>query len=62
MKKMKVKIFKLTCAKCGHQWVPTQEVIKMCPQRDCRTRLWEKHEPKTWNKPETLKRTRKAKV
>jgi len=31
-------ITKLKCQRCGHQWVPRQENIQLCPA--CKSRKW----------------------
>ena len=45
----KVKITKLKCKRCGHEWVPTKEEIFSCPK--C-------HSPK-WNVEKEVKNERK---
>jgi len=37
---MKIKILKLKCKRCNHEWVPTQEDIRMCPK--CKSVNWDK--------------------
>lgn len=29
---MKVKIKKIKCLRCGHQWVPRKEEVRICPK------------------------------
>lgn len=36
----KIKINKIVCKRCEHQWVPTQEVIRVCPK--CKSPYWDK--------------------
>jgi len=46
---MKIKINKLKCRKCKHEWIPRVEKVYVCPK--CHTYLWEeKHEDKDENK------------
>ena len=40
---MKVKLTRLKCSKCGHEWVPESEEVHICPV--CKTALT-KHPPK----------------
>ncbi len=35
---MKIKITKLLCKRCGHQWVPRREDIVKCPK--CQSPYW----------------------
>lgn len=37
---MKINIIKLQCNRCGHEWVPTQEEIRVCPK--CKSPYWDK--------------------
>ena len=37
---MKIKIIKLKCERCGHQWVPKKEEIRQCPK--CKSPWWDK--------------------
>lgn len=37
---MKVKIPTETCRKCGYEWIPRKENIKVCPR--CKSRDWNK--------------------
>jgi hypothetical protein len=30
------------CDVCGHRWIPDNEQPKNCPQKDCRSMLWNK--------------------
>jgi uncharacterized OB-fold protein len=36
---MKAKICKLKCKKCGHEWVPRQSDVRLCPK--CKTYKWD---------------------
>jgi len=36
---MRLTITKLNCRRCGHRWVPTQAVIRICPR--CKSKRWE---------------------
>ena len=29
---MKVGIFKLKCKRCGYEWIPRKEDVRMCPR------------------------------
>jgi len=35
-----VKIIKVKCLRCGHEWVPRQSVIRVCPK--CHSPYWDK--------------------
>ena len=37
---MKVDINKLRCKRCGHEWTPRQEVVRICPR--CKSPYWDK--------------------
>jgi Zn finger protein HypA/HybF involved in hydrogenase expression len=37
---MKVKITKLQCERCGHQWIPKKEEVRQCPK--CKSAYWDK--------------------
>ena len=32
---MKIKIKKMNCLRCGHNWIPRKEDVRMCPK--CKT-------------------------
>lgn len=32
LKRMKTKIKKLNCLRCGHKWIPRKEDVRMCPK------------------------------
>jgi Zn finger protein HypA/HybF involved in hydrogenase expression len=36
---MKIKPIKLKCEKCGHEWIPRTDDVRMCPK--CRTAFWD---------------------
>ena len=36
---MKIKVRKLKCLKCGHEWVPRNEDVRQCPA--CKTAYWD---------------------
>ena len=36
---MKIKIPKLTCMKCGHQWIPRSDDVRECPK--CHSSRWD---------------------
>jgi predicted Zn-ribbon and HTH transcriptional regulator len=35
---MKIKIKKLKCLRCGNEWVPRIEKVKLCPM--CKSKYW----------------------
>jgi len=35
---VKVQIPKLKCQRCGHEWVPRQPEVKICPK--CKSKYW----------------------
>lgn len=35
---MEVKIFKVSCKRCKHSWVPRKTIIYVCPA--CHSALW----------------------
>ena len=37
---VKVDIPRLKCLRCGHEWIPHQEEVNMCPK--CKTKHWYK--------------------
>ena len=37
---VRVKLPRLKCLRCGHEWVPQQEEVNMCPK--CKTKSWDK--------------------
>ena len=37
---MKIKLIKLECKKCGHNWTPKKEEIRQCPK--CKSVWWDK--------------------
>lgn len=41
---MKIKITKLKCKRCGHQWVPKKEDVRQCPK--CKSVWWDKEKEK----------------
>jgi uncharacterized OB-fold protein len=36
---MHITLIRLHCKRCGHRWVPTQPIIKICPK--CKSANWE---------------------
>ncbi len=41
---MKVEIRKLQCKRCGHEWVPRKEDVRMCP--NCRSPYFDRERKK----------------
>jgi len=39
-KVMKVKLTKLKCERCGHEWIPRTEEVIVCPK--CKSPYWNK--------------------
>jgi len=37
--KQKIKLPKLHCHRCGHDWIPRKLVVTVCP--DCKSPYWE---------------------
>ncbi len=37
--KNRIKVMKLICERCGHEWVPRGNIIKTCPM--CRSPYWD---------------------
>jgi len=37
---MKIKIIKLRCKRCGWEWTPRQQEIRICPK--CKSPYWDK--------------------
>lgn len=37
---MRIKIDELKCLRCGHEWIPRQKEIRICPR--CKSTLWDK--------------------
>lgn len=37
---MKIKVSKLKCKRCGHEWVPRKDEVRICP--DCKSAWWDK--------------------
>jgi len=37
---MKIKLPKLNCKRCGHEWIPKKEEIRQCPK--CKSAWWDK--------------------
>jgi len=35
----KVKPPKLKCFRCGHEWIPKEKIVTMCPK--CKTEDWD---------------------
>ena len=35
------KLFKRTCKKCGHSWIPRKKKSYTCPNPKCRTPKWD---------------------
>jgi len=36
---MRIKLPRLRCRRCGHRWIPSQTVIRLCPK--CKSVNWE---------------------
>jgi len=36
---MEIKIKKLKCEKCGHEWIPRTSDVRLCPK--CKTPFWD---------------------
>ncbi len=41
---MQIKLEKLKCVKCGHEWPPRKEDVRQCPK--CKTAYWDKEKQK----------------
>lgn len=41
---MKIKVTKLKCKRCGWEWIPRGEDIRMCPK--CKSVRWDMPGPK----------------
>ena len=39
-KRKRIKIEKLKCKRCGHEWTPRQEEIRICPR--CKSPYWDR--------------------
>jgi len=39
-----MKLKKLKCVKCGHEWIPRKEDVRQCPK--CKTAYWAKSKKK----------------
>ena len=37
---MKIKLTKLNCKKCGHEWIPKIKEVRQCP--NCKSAWWDK--------------------
>ena len=37
---MKIKLQKLKCKRCGYEWVPRKEEVRLCPR--CRSPYWDR--------------------
>lgn len=37
---MKIKITKLKCKRCEHEWIPKKEEVRQCPK--CKSAWWDK--------------------
>ena len=37
---MRIEIDELKCLRCGHEWIPRQKEIRICPR--CKSALWDK--------------------
>ena len=40
---VKVKVPKLTCLRCDHEWVPRTEDVRQCPS--CKSARWDSARP-----------------
>ena len=39
---MKIKTKKVQCLKCGYEWIPRKEEIRLCANPKCRTAWFDK--------------------
>ena len=39
---MKVAVKKLRCKRCGHEWIPRKEDVRVCPNPKCHSVYWDK--------------------
>lgn len=53
-----MKIQKLKCKRCGHEWIPRIPDVKKCPNRNCQSVRWNE-DPKN-DKPEKKKIQKKG--
>jgi len=37
---MKIQLNKLKCGRCGHNWTPRKEEVRICPK--CKSPYWDK--------------------
>jgi len=37
---MKIKLQKLKCKRCGYEWIPRKDEVRLCPR--CRSPYWDK--------------------
>lgn len=37
---MKIKLLKLKCKRCGHQWIPRKIEVRICPK--CKSPYWDR--------------------
>lgn len=37
---MKIRIPKLNCKRCGHNWIPKKEEVRICPK--CKSPYWDR--------------------
>ncbi len=50
---MKVRVAKLVCKRCGHDWYPRQADVRICP--NCKSANWDRlrKQPKPSTSPES---------
>lgn len=46
---MKIKINRIQCFKCKHQWVPRKKDVRQCPK--CKTAYWNEKNENIKNRP-----------
>lgn len=51
---MKMKIKKVMCKRCGHEWVPRQSEIRTCPK--CKSPYWDRKRKRKKLSEETKKK------
>lgn len=37
----KIKVKKLICKQCGHEWIPRKEKVYQCPNPKCQKFTWD---------------------
>ncbi len=41
---MKVQLFKVKCKRCGYEWTPRKDDVRVCPK--CHSAWWDTEKPK----------------